>query len=118
MRALREYGWRQRYISDIAGMNSRLDPLQAAILRTKLTSLDRDTARRQAVAARYTEGLAGLAGLALPAVRAGRSEERRGGKECDRTCRSRWSPYHYKKKNDRNQNQYNNPLKPHRSTKK
>src|SRR3546814_3746206 len=61
----------QRYISDIAGMNSRLDPLQAAILRTKLTSLDRDTARRQAVAARYTEGLAGLAGLALPAVRDG-----------------------------------------------
>ncbi|MFC3674345.1 DegT/DnrJ/EryC1/StrS family aminotransferase [Ferrovibrio xuzhouensis] len=71
MRALREYGWRQRYISDIAGMNSRLDPLQAAILRTKLTSLDHDTARRQAVAARYTEGLAGLAGLALPAVRDG-----------------------------------------------
>src|SRR3546814_11584683 len=28
-----------------------------------------------------------------------RSEERRGGKECVSTCRSRWSPYHYKKKN-------------------
>src|SRR3546814_13148119 len=27
-----------------------------------------------------------------------RSEERRGGKECGSTCRSRWSPYHYKKK--------------------
>src|SRR3546814_15486226 len=31
--------------------------------------------------------------------RLGRSEERRVGKECVRTCRSRWSPYHYKKKN-------------------
>src|SRR3546814_14371378 len=30
---------------------------------------------------------------------AGRSEERRVGKECVSTCRSRWSPYHYKKKN-------------------
>lgn len=71
MKALREYGWRQRYISDIAGMNSRLDPLQAAILRAKLPRLDGDTARRQAIAARYTEGLAGLNGLVLPAIRAG-----------------------------------------------
>src|SRR3546814_13541906 len=31
---------------------------------------------------------------------AGRSEERRVGKECVSTCRSRWSPYHYKKKNN------------------
>src|SRR3546814_12351924 len=45
--------------------------------------------------------------LARRAERAGRperslerrSEERRVGKECVRTCRSRWSPYHYKKKN-------------------
>src|SRR3546814_19517490 len=33
-----------------------------------------------------------------------RSEERRGGKECVSTCRSRWSPYHYKNKNKRHKN--------------
>src|SRR3546814_1688570 len=32
-----------------------------------------------------------------PAIRRSRSEERRVGKECVSTCRSRWSPYHYKK---------------------
>lgn len=71
LRSLREYGWRERYISAIAGMNSRLDPLQAAILRVKLTALAADTARRQAIAARYNAGLAGLPGLALPKVRSG-----------------------------------------------
>src|SRR3546814_16828477 len=35
----------------------------------------------------------------VAAVRKHRSDERRVGKECVRTCRSRWSPYHYKKKN-------------------
>jgi dTDP-4-amino-4,6-dideoxygalactose transaminase len=71
LRALREYGWRERYISAIPGMNSRLDPLQAAILRVKLGNLPADTARRQAIAARYSAGLAGLAGLSLPTVRPG-----------------------------------------------
>jgi dTDP-4-amino-4,6-dideoxygalactose transaminase len=70
LRALREYGWRERYISAIAGMNSRLDPLQAAILRVKLTALPADTERRRAIAARYTAGLAGLPGLGLPKIRA------------------------------------------------
>lgn len=73
LRALREYGWRERYISAVAGMNSRLDPLQAAILRVKLTALRADTARRQAIAARYSAGLAGLPGLALPKIRGGAS---------------------------------------------
>jgi dTDP-4-amino-4,6-dideoxygalactose transaminase len=71
LRALREYGWRERYISAIAGMNSRLDPLQAAVLRVKLTALPADTARRQAIAARYSAGLAELPGLALPRIRTG-----------------------------------------------
>lgn len=71
LRSLREYGWRERYISAIAGMNSRLDPLQAAILRVKLTALPADTARRQAIAARYSAGLAGLPALTLPKIRAG-----------------------------------------------
>ncbi|HEV2674006.1 MAG TPA: DegT/DnrJ/EryC1/StrS family aminotransferase [Aliidongia sp.] len=70
LKALRQYGWREHYVSDIVGMNSRLDELQAAILRVKLTALDRGNARRRAVAASYDAGLAGL-GLGLPLVRAG-----------------------------------------------
>lgn len=70
IRELREYGWRDRYISATAGMNSRLDELQAAILRAKLVHLDRDNGRRQAVAAHYDQALAN-SGLRLPAVRAG-----------------------------------------------
>ena len=67
---LREYGWRERYVSHLVGMNSRLDELQAAILRPKLRRLDADNARRQAIAGAYDEGLKGL-GLGLPARRAG-----------------------------------------------
>jgi dTDP-4-amino-4,6-dideoxygalactose transaminase len=70
LRALREYGWRERYVSDIVGMNSRLDELQAAVLRVKLAALDADNARRQAIAAEYDAGLSGL-DLQLPARRPG-----------------------------------------------
>jgi dTDP-4-amino-4,6-dideoxygalactose transaminase len=66
IRALRQYGWRERYVSDIAGTNSRLDELQAAMLRVKLRCLDADNARRAAVAGRYDRALAGTA-LAAPA---------------------------------------------------
>jgi dTDP-4-amino-4,6-dideoxygalactose transaminase len=59
LRALREYGWRQRYVSDEPGTNSRLDEMQAAILRAKLPHLARDNARRREIAARYDAGLAG-----------------------------------------------------------
>ncbi|MGO8917443.1 MAG: DegT/DnrJ/EryC1/StrS family aminotransferase [Stellaceae bacterium] len=72
LRALREYGWRERYVSDIAGANSRLDELQAAVLRVKLGRLDADNARRAALAAAYDRGLAGLA-LGLPVRRGGAS---------------------------------------------
>lgn len=71
LKELREYGWRERYVSAIAGMNSRLDPIQAAILRVKLTRLAQDTAQRQAIARRYDAGLSGIAGLALPVSRVG-----------------------------------------------
>ena len=70
LKALRQYGWREHYIRDLAGMNSRLDELQAAILRVKLTALGRWNARRRAVAAAYDTGLAGT-GLGLPRVRPG-----------------------------------------------
>jgi dTDP-4-amino-4,6-dideoxygalactose transaminase len=68
--ALREYGWQQRYVSAFPGLNSRLDPLQAAILSVKLAELDADNQRRRAIAARYSAGLAPL-GLELPTVAAG-----------------------------------------------
>jgi dTDP-4-amino-4,6-dideoxygalactose transaminase len=68
LRALREYGWRERYVSDLAGMNSRLDEIQAAVLRVKLAALEADNARRAAIAAAYDRGLAGLP-LTLPGRR-------------------------------------------------
>ena len=70
VRLLREYGWRQRYVSDIPGVNSRLDEIQAAILRVKLRHLDAENARRRRIAAEYDRLLA-ESGLALPQVRSG-----------------------------------------------
>ena len=68
VRMLREYGWQQRSISDLVGRNSRLDELQAAILRIKLRHLDADNSKRQQLAAQYSKLLAGQA-LQLPAIR-------------------------------------------------
>jgi len=62
---LRQYGWRTRYVAEIAGRNSRLDEMQAAILRVKLPHLEAGNERRRAIAARYTSQLAGLP-LRLP----------------------------------------------------
>jgi dTDP-4-amino-4,6-dideoxygalactose transaminase len=67
-RLLREYGWAERYVSHIDGWNSRLDEVQAAILRVKLHSLDEDNRRRRAIAARYNAALRGLP-LTLPVAR-------------------------------------------------
>jgi dTDP-4-amino-4,6-dideoxygalactose transaminase len=72
LKALRQYGWRERYVSHMAGLNSRLDELQAAILRVKLTVLDADNSRRRAIADAYDAGLA-ASGLVLPVRRAGAS---------------------------------------------
>ena len=69
-REIREYGWRDRYVSAVPGINTRLDPIQAGILNAKLDGLAADNARRQAIAARYDEGLAGLP-LRLPTRRGG-----------------------------------------------
>lgn len=65
VRLLREYGWRQRYISEISGLNSRLDELQAAILRVKLRYLDKENSKRQALALVYNEKLSS-SNLILP----------------------------------------------------
>jgi dTDP-4-amino-4,6-dideoxygalactose transaminase len=68
VRRLRQYGWDDARVTHEVGVNSRLDPVQAAILAAKLPHLDADNARRAAVARRYAEGLAGLP-ITLPAVR-------------------------------------------------
>lgn len=67
-RLLREYGWADRYVSSIRGWNSRLDEVQAAVLRVKLRHLDEDNAARQQIAHFYNEALAGKQ-LVLPQLR-------------------------------------------------
>ncbi|MGA2539515.1 MAG: DegT/DnrJ/EryC1/StrS family aminotransferase [Terracidiphilus sp.] len=65
VRSLREYGWVQRYVSCVPGVNSRLDELQAAVLRVRLPYLDSANQRRRSIAAAYAAGLADT-GLVLP----------------------------------------------------
>jgi dTDP-4-amino-4,6-dideoxygalactose transaminase len=59
LRMLRVHGIESRYFHDRHGYNSRLDEVQAAILRVKLQHLQAWTTRRQQIAARYSAGLAG-----------------------------------------------------------
>jgi len=66
LRMLRHHGSRQSYLHEVVGYNSRLDELQAAILRVKLKHLDRFNAARAQVADAYRKRLEG-AGLVLPA---------------------------------------------------
>lgn len=73
IREIRQYGWRERYVSAVEGVNSRLDELQAAILRVKLAGLAGSVAARQALASRYREGLAGHPLIQLPVVREDRT---------------------------------------------
>src|SRR5207244_188853 len=65
VRRLRNGGQSDRYRHEVSGINSRLDEVQAAILRAKLRHLDDWTERRRALAARYRDGLSGV-GLGLP----------------------------------------------------
>jgi len=57
LKLLRQYGWAKRYVSHIPGQNSRLDELQAAILRVKLKNLDKDNQQRTELASIYTTHL-------------------------------------------------------------
>lgn len=57
IRVLRNYGSRVKYVNEVQGYNSRLDPLQAAILRVKLAHLDEWNDRRKTIATRYTNEL-------------------------------------------------------------
>ena len=67
VRVLRNYGSRVKYHNEIKGFNSRLDELQAALLRVKLPVLDEWNQRRRDAAARYLDGLAGSE-LGLPSI--------------------------------------------------
>lgn len=72
VRLLREYGWAERYVSHFPGLNSRLDEIQAAVLRVKLCSLDAANEQRRRWADFYSRELSGLE-LILPARRPDRS---------------------------------------------
>ena len=67
IRVLRNYGSRVKYVNEVQGYNSRLDPVQATALRVKLKVLDEWNARRARIAARYTAALTDT-GLTLPHV--------------------------------------------------
>lgn len=65
---LREYGWKERYVSSSKGWNSRLDEIQASILRVKLKHLDKSNQKRRKVAGQYRKDLKDLP-LELPKER-------------------------------------------------
>lgn len=67
LRKLRNYGSSIKYDHELAGVNSRLDEIQAAILRAKLSSLDKENAARNRIARLYMDSLQGSA-LLLPKV--------------------------------------------------
>src|SRR3546814_20968972 len=91
---------------EILSYNSRLDSVQAVVGKWILRQLKDIVRQRAENAAYYDAGLRDIAGIRLPPrnprvrtvyLLSMRSEERRVGKECVSTGRSRWSPYQYKK---------------------
>lgn len=72
VRLLRQYGWRKRYVSDHHGRNSRLDELQAAILRVQLGRLEAGNRRRDEIARHYLAALKDTP-LRLPVIAEGRT---------------------------------------------
>lgn len=67
-RMLRAHGGRHKYHNELLGYNSRLDALQAAVLRVKLQHVDAANAARRHVAQRYTEALSEVEGIVVPEV--------------------------------------------------
>lgn len=68
IRVLRNYGSRVKYYNEVKGFNSRLDEMQAALLRIKLRKLDEWNKRRRQVAEHYLQTLEGAPDLTLPYV--------------------------------------------------
>jgi dTDP-4-amino-4,6-dideoxygalactose transaminase len=71
IRILRQYGWKEDRVSEVPGFNSRLDELQAGVLRVKLKHLDADNLMRQKNAGIYGKALSG-GDIALPQTLPGR----------------------------------------------
>lgn len=71
MRLIRQYGWKSRHISEVAGVNSRLDELQAAVLRMKLPTLMGGVHQRRRLAAEYDARLMNSNLVTPPLVRGG-----------------------------------------------
>jgi dTDP-4-amino-4,6-dideoxygalactose transaminase len=71
LKALRDHGSLKRYQHPSLGFNSRLDTLQAVVLRAKLARLDEWNAARRSAAARYDQLLGDVPGVRLPATQAG-----------------------------------------------
>lgn len=72
VRLLRQYGWRTRYVSEVPGRNSRLDEIQAAILRARLPHLEAENSQRARLASIYLELLKDSP-LRVPATGAART---------------------------------------------
>ena len=68
IRVLGNYGSRVKYLNEVQGYNSRLDPMQAAILRVKLKYLDEWNARRKKIAVRYLKELSSATEIILPVI--------------------------------------------------
>ncbi|MHB8174855.1 MAG: DegT/DnrJ/EryC1/StrS family aminotransferase, partial [Nitrospirota bacterium] len=71
LRALRNHGSRKRYFHDTVGYNSRLDEIQAGILRVKLKRIDRYNSLRRERAMQYNEWLAMQDGITIPVEKEG-----------------------------------------------
>jgi dTDP-4-amino-4,6-dideoxygalactose transaminase len=66
VRMLRMHGWKKKYFPEMLGYNSRLDAIQAAVIRTKLPHIDRWNDRRREVAHQYSAALAAEANIQAP----------------------------------------------------
>jgi len=75
LRRLRFYGIDENYHSEEEGYNSRLDEVQAALLDSRLTRLDREVHRRREIAANYDSALAGTGDISLPVEKEGRHHQ-------------------------------------------
>ncbi len=69
IRKLRNYGFREKNIAELPGINSRLDEIQAAVLSIKLQHLEEWTNERRRLAALYNNRLAGVGDILLPLVK-------------------------------------------------
>lgn len=69
LRQIRQYGWRERHVSECAGVNSRMDELQAAVLRVKLPGLTENVSHRRQIATHYVLRLRSCRALRLPVTR-------------------------------------------------